>query len=233
MRPEEIDDMLLTTLADQRLTRTERQALKQVVSDLDLNPEQHAFWRHRAFAIARQELAKARGMAGAGEILDWVEEVMKAITPPPPPSADLEDVAVHFSPGTGCLDCINKLTREARESIDVCVFTITDNRLAKPLLSSHKRGVAIRIITDDDKSLDLGSDIERLRSAGIRVKSDGSEHHMHHKYAIFDRRTMVTGSYNWTRSAAEFNRENLVVTSDARMVTAFRKNFEELWTLFD
>jgi phosphatidylserine/phosphatidylglycerophosphate/cardiolipin synthase-like enzyme len=55
---------------------------------------------------------------------------------------------------------------------------------------------------------------------------------MHHKFAIFDQRLLVTGSYNWTRSAAERNRENLAVTDDRRLVAAFREEFERLWRDF-
>ena len=55
--------------------------------------------------------------------------------------------------------------------------------------------------------LDLGSDIERHVKAGIAVKVDRTEHHMHHKFAVVDGKSVVTGSYNWTKSAAEFNQE--------------------------
>ena len=43
----------------------------------------------------------------------------------------------------------------------------------------------------------------------------------------------MTGSYNWTRSAAEHNRENLAVTDDRRLVAAFSEEFERLWTEFE
>jgi phosphatidylserine/phosphatidylglycerophosphate/cardiolipin synthase-like enzyme len=55
---------------------------------------------------------------------------------------------------------------------------------------------------------------------------------MHHKFALFDRETLLTGSYNWTRSAGEVNQENLVVTSDAHLVAAFVQEFEQLWKDF-
>lgn len=50
---------------------------------------------------------------------------------------------------------------------------------------------------------------------------------------LADRRLLVTGSYNWTRSAAERNRENLAVTDDWRLVAAFGEEFERLWTEFE
>ncbi|MCA9056002.1 MAG: endonuclease, partial [Planctomycetaceae bacterium] len=50
----------------------------------------------------------------------------------------------------------------ARETVDVCVFTITDDRITRAILDAHRRRVRIRILSDDDKSGDLGSDVERL-----------------------------------------------------------------------
>lgn len=88
----------------------------------------------------------------------------------------------------------------------------------------------MRIITDDEKSFDRGSDVQRLREAGVPVRVDGSEHHMHHKFALFDRVDLLTGSYNWTRSAANFNQENVVVTRDPRLVSAFSSMFDDLWS---
>jgi phosphatidylserine/phosphatidylglycerophosphate/cardiolipin synthase-like enzyme len=55
---------------------------------------------------------------------------------------------------------------------------------------------------------------------------------MHHKFAIFDGIYLVTGSYNWTRTAASFNEENIVVSSDRRLIGDFRKTFESLWARY-
>ena len=116
--------------------------------------------------------------------------------------------------------------------MDVCVFTITDDRIAACVLDAHRRGVKVRVITDNDKALDEGSDIGRIARAGIPVRQDLTEHHMHHKFAIFDRNVMLTGSYNWTRAAANFNAENVVVTNDPRLLAAFQAHYEELWTKY-
>jgi phosphatidylserine/phosphatidylglycerophosphate/cardiolipin synthase-like enzyme len=71
-----------------------------------------------------------------------------------------------------------------------------------------------------------------LRDAGVAVRFDASLDHMHHKFAVFDRRLVVTGSYNWTRSAAENNHENILITGQARLVQAFHDEFERLWAVF-
>ena len=74
-----------------------------------------------------------------------------------------------------------------------------------------------------------GSDVWRLQAAGIPVRFDRSPFHMHHKYAVFDSASVLTGSYNWTRSAASENHENVIVTADPRLVAAFGEVFETLW----
>ena len=47
--------------------------------------------------------------------------------------------------------------------------------------------------------------------------------------AIFDGGVLMTGSYNWTRGAADFNNENFVVVGERRLIEAFQGTFERLW----
>lgn len=137
-----------------------------------------------------------------------------------------------FSPGPDCLGHIVNRFLAARSTVDVCVFTITDDRISRAMLDARRRGVTIRVISDDEKSGDLGSDIPRFREAGIEVRIDHSPFHMHHKFALFDRTRLVNGSYNWTRGAADSNEENIIDTGDAGLVRAFAGEFEKLWAKF-
>jgi mitochondrial cardiolipin hydrolase len=136
---------------------------------------------------------------------------------------------VFFSPGDACRLRIAHRFNVAKRTADVCVFTITDDRISKTIHAAHRRGVIVRIITDNDKAFDLGSDIDAFRQAGIEVRIDATPFHMHHKFAIFDGQHLLNGSYNWTRSAAEQNEENLVDTDDPALVQAFQQQFETLW----
>lgn len=119
----------------------------------------------------------------------------------------------------------------ATKQLLICVFTISDNNITKSLLAAHKRRVQIKLITDNDKSLDMGSDIDELARAGIAVKMDITPNHMHHKFMIADQRTLITGSYNWTLSAAKHNHENILVTSEAGVIKSFANEFEQLWNV--
>jgi phosphatidylserine/phosphatidylglycerophosphate/cardiolipin synthase-like enzyme len=217
------DRILRKTLSDYRLSRGERRVLSETLRQMDADERQLAVLRHRAFEIAREELIGPEALA----VVDWLEDVVKVIQPQreePVPSDE-----VYFSPGDHCPNKITSLLRLARRSADICVFTITDDRITDAILEAHRRGVTIRIITDNEKSEDLGSDIDRLEQSGVPLRVDRTEHHMHHKFAVFDDRTAVTGSYNWTRSAAKYNEENLVVTHDRGLIDAFGEAFRRLW----
>ena len=91
----------------------------------------------------------------------------------------------------------------------------------------------MRIISDDDKSNDRGSDVDRLAEAGVPVRVDRTQYHMHHKFAVFDERLLLTGSYNWTRGAAEHNEENFIITSEQHFVHSFSNLFGKLWSKFE
>ena len=138
-----------------------------------------------------------------------------------------------FSPGEDCLNDIIEMIQSAKEFLDVCVFTISDNRISDELIKAYNKGVSVRIISDNDKMNDLGSDIRSLVSNGIPVKIDNSPNFMHHKFMIVDELTILTGSYNWTRSAAQYNQENTIIVDSDEIVSNFIDAFSQLWETCD
>ncbi len=136
---------------------------------------------------------------------------------------------VLFSPGTDIGNTLNDLLNKAKKSVLLCVFSITDHRLAKDIWECHKRGVQVKVITDDRKIFDRGSEIQNLRNKGIDIKIDHSEYHMHNKFGIIDDRIAFTGSFNWTYTAQKHNQENLLVTTNQSIVEQFKSEFDRLW----
>jgi phosphatidylserine/phosphatidylglycerophosphate/cardiolipin synthase-like enzyme len=221
------DKMLEQTLEDSRLSNSERQALKERIREAALDDRNRAVLRSRAFEMARQKLE-----GGASpDVVTWLEEVNKLLLPFAGDGAE-PFVEAHFSPGEGCVRRIMGLLRGSRKTADVCVYTITDDRIAGEVLDAHRRGVTVRVVTDNEKAYDTGSDVLQMARAGIPVRIDDSPYFMHHKFAIFDADILLTGSYNWTRGAADNNEENLILTNDRRLLSAFRGEFERLWTRF-
>lgn len=220
-----IEEALKITLADHRLTRGEKRSLEKVIEKVGDDEQQLAYARNYAFKLAREQL----GGPHDADLIDWLEDVMKVLQRRDAgPDGKIHSEAF-FSPHDGCVSRINRLFATARKSVDVCVFTITDDRIKDAILAAHRRKVAIRIISDNDKSNDLGSDIDQLARLGVPVRVDRTDYHMHHKYAIYDRKLLLTGSYNWTRSAANYNEENFIITGDGTLLNSFRSAFDKLW----
>ena len=224
MNPNEFKNLLRQTLQDHRLARSEKSQLLTVLESLQPNDQQLANFRSIAFSLAGESIDAANGL----QIVEWLEEVTKVLQPRP--GAATADVsAAYFSPQDNCPGQIRARLAQAKRMVDLCVFTITDDRLTSAILEAHHRGVRIRIITDDDKAADLGSDAAQFLNAGIALRTDRSRYHMHHKFAVFDGTLLLNGSYNWTRGAAENNEENFIITSDRRLVEEFSAAFDKLW----
>ncbi len=226
VRQDKLRAILEATFDDGRLSRGESTALRAVMAELADEREALAFARNTAF-----EMAAGRIEAEPTRTLDWLRRVDKIIDNAGRRDVKPPDLEVRFSPGDGVLDLIRAALHNAEESIDVCVFTITDDRITDALLDAHRDDVAVRIVTDNAKRFDRGSDIARLAEAGVPVRHDPSDDHMHHKFAVIDRRTLLGGSYNWTRGATR-NHENLVLLRDPRVVRPFIDAFEGLWKAF-
>ncbi|MCP4501368.1 MAG: nuclease [Deltaproteobacteria bacterium] len=225
MDQHDLEKILDETFADRRVSHDEKQTLIDFFADVDQDYEKRAFIRNRVFALCRDHIQNE----DAQVILKWALDMMKALDKPLAKDITRTPNIAKFSPGTDCLHKIQNLLRRSRKKVEICVFTITDDRISNEILRCHERGVHLRIITDDDKSEDLGSDIHRLVQKGVPVCMDQTSNHMHHKFALFDDHTLLTGSYNWTRSAASVNWENILVTGDEQLIRDYGGEFEKLW----
>ncbi|MCA8996044.1 MAG: endonuclease [Planctomycetaceae bacterium] len=227
MTPQEFRELIRPTLDDHKLSRSERRALTAVLEEIAPPATQLDVYRHEAFNLAREDMSSGLDRP----IIDWLEDLVRLLKPASDSAGEVQSEA-WFSPGDGCRDRIRSLFNQARHCVDVCVFTITDNEVSEVIAAAHNRGVELRIVSDNDKAFDTGSDIDRLIEHGVPVRIDRTEHHMHHKFAIFDNSILVTGSYNWTRSAAANNEENIIVTGDKTLIRRFQQTFNELWDRF-
>lgn len=216
---EHIIEYLHASIVDDYLSKEEKRTLKELIADHALNTNQINSVRNKVFEIASQKANSENFQF----ILEWVKATTSALQTP------LPDLDSYFSPGDTCRNSITKQISTATQELLVCVFTISDDIITESLVAAHRRGVDIRLITDNEKSFDKGSDIQQLAREGISLRMDTSPNHMHHKFMIVDQHSVLTGSYNWTRGAARFNHENIIVTKDPATVQAFTHEFNKLW----
>lgn len=225
MSPKEFRSILKATIDDSSISRSERQALAKVLKEIQPAETELNLYRSVAFELAKESL---QAKLNQSQTIEWLEDVIRLLKPAQEKGKTVDSEA-YFSPGNRCRNRIRSLMRQARSSVSICVFTITDDEISEAIAEAHHRRIRVRIITDNDKANDTGSDVDRLEEIGVAVRHDNSPYHMHHKFAIFDDSILLSGSYNWTRSAATKNEENIIVQSDEHLVKKFADVFEDLW----
>jgi len=122
-----------------------------------------------------------------------------------------------------------KLIDSARETIDIAIYSFTDDDLGKAVVRAFRRGVRVRVIMDTSQPKARGGEYRRLTQAGIPVLVEEEPGLMHHKFMVIDGETVVTGSYNWSAAADDRNFENAIVVRDPEVARAFTEEFERLW----
>ena len=216
---------LLSSLEDNRVSRGERQAVRAQAAAKHLDRNDLAFIRAALFDASRRKLSRDADR----KVLDGLEQALKVLqidtnSRRPPPAT-----RTWFGPEDPMVETLTLLLRQTRSSLDIAVFTITDDRITAEIIAAHERGVRVRVLSDAQKSADPGSDIRRLQRAGVAVVLDHGDHHFHHKFAVVDETKVVNGSYNWTRSADSSNRENFSVSYEPTLVRQFMTAFEQMW----
>lgn len=139
---------------------------------------------------------------------------------------------VFFSPNGGIQGKIIERIDDCSNTLDVMVYSFSSKPVAQSILRAHNRGVSVRIILDRSETKKKGSLFRFFKKTGIDVKllsGIGRRGIMHNKVAIFDGKTAVTGSYNWTGDAEHLNYDNAVFTDELDLVEKYKKEFDGLW----
>ena len=212
---------ILASYSAEGINSTSRKLLLEQAFACDLDKYNYQKIRSKIF-----DFVKGKSINSS---LNWLEDAIKILDRAKDTS---RSSSAFFSPENSGRDELVDSITSASKHIKACVFTISDNQVADALISKHQMGCTVQIISDNDKVYDLGSDLLKLKEAGIPVKVDDTRHHMHHKFALIDGEKLINGSYNWTRSADEYNHENLIITYDEFLIEAFEKEFKRLWEEF-
>lgn len=104
---------------------------------------------------------------------------------------------LHTLPSQAALTRLIEKIDGAKVSIDLALFTLSHPKLLEALERAEKRGLIVRAIFDSSGAFRSKRLVHRW------IWRQGAL--MHHKFALFDGKTIAFGSANWTKSAFEKN----------------------------
>ena len=137
-------------------------------------------------------------------------------------------VDVYFSPNGGSEQAIVNEIDHAKKEILIQAYSFTNVPIAKALLSAHKRGVRIEALLDKSQRTEKYTAATFLTNAGIPVLIDDSHKIAHNKIIIIDRNVLITGSFNFSKTAEHGNAENLLVLKGNQALTdRYIRNYVE------
>jgi phosphatidylserine/phosphatidylglycerophosphate/cardiolipin synthase-like enzyme len=149
----------------------------------------------------------------------------------PFPRVEVENTLVEtmFSPEDHVVFRILELIKEAEQRIEILSFTLTHDAIADALLQQSLSGIDVVGVVEASMIDQTGSDVERLREAGLDIRLMDQDGLMHHKVIVLDGKRVLLGSYNFSRSAEERNDENVLIVHHPSIAEEFRKEFLKLY----
>ena len=148
------------------------------------------------------------------------------------------------------LRLLEELLSGSRKHLDMALFVLSEQRLADAMARLPGQGVRIRLLADPgfanrafSEVLDLlGTQLPDHRCGleaanrpwqrpldGVGTPRLASGDKLHHKAAVIDHRTVITGSFNWSPSAAHQNDETLLVFESPLLAEHFTTEINRLW----
>ena len=117
-----------------------------------------------------------------------------------------------FSPTDQIRNVLMRELEKAEFSVDVMAFSFTGAELAAKLRELCRRGIRVRCLFDYGQAGNKASRDGYLRKIGAQVYySPNRSGKMHHKVFIIDGKTVITGSYNFSKNAESRNDENILL----------------------
>jgi len=144
-------------------------------------------------------------------------ETLRVITSP--------KIDLCFTPSSNCARLITNVIDQAKNTIYMQAYGLTHPDIIGSLIKAKGRGVEVRILLDRSNLTQKYSKIEELKQVGIEVSIDKVSGIAHNKIIIADLDTVVTGSFNFTVSAAKRNVENVLIIQDSNIAHSYLQNW--------
>ena len=132
-------------------------------------------------------------------------------------AANGESIAVGFSNSTTgnntSLPLVLQTINGAHKSIYMATYSFTSKPIAEALAAAYKRGVDVKIVSDQKANGAKYTAVTYLANAGVPIRTNGNYAIFHNKFMVIDGQTVETGSFNYTAAAWKSNAENAIVIS--------------------
>jgi len=137
--------------------------------------------------------------------------------------------------GADCETLVVQALYRAEREVRVAIYSLTRPSIVEALVAAAERGVSVELKYDAEQyDYDgMKKAIGVLKKKGIvctAIRMRDEQAHMHHKFAVIDRRYVLTGSFNFTTAGTVINRENLVEIDSPAAATAFLAEYGRVRT---
>lgn len=142
--------------------------------------------------------------------------------------ADVPSVSAYFSPKGGSAEAVVQCLVKARKEVLVLARSFACPPIAKAVLDAKLRGVRVDIVLDRQNEKDPTSDLHLFAEQGLAPTLDTHFTCCHDNLILIDGRTLILGSFDFTRQADEENSDSLLVVSGfPAVMQACRKHFQD------
>ena len=140
------------------------------------------------------------------------------------------DVSLIFGSEADEVSALRAEIARAARSIHIMTFVFSLEELAEAiLLQAAQADLVVRGIFEKRNSTASWSQLPALHCAGAEIRQDGNRYTLHHKVIIIDENTVITGSFNFSNSAAKRNDENIVIIRNASIANLYLDEWSRLW----
>lgn len=151
------------------------------------------------------------------------------IVPHPSITVGRSQIDTHFAAEGRVIGEVAKALNTANESIHFMTFAFTHDAVGDVVSQKMRDGLTVRGVFDHQQAGSRYSQYHRLKAEGADVKRDGNPKFLHHKVFIIDGKTVVTGSFNFSKSADKSNDENLLIIEDEALAQQYLAEFERVY----
>lgn len=140
-----------------------------------------------------------------------------------------EVLGVYFTPNPQTALSIVQAVDESEREVLVQAYGFTHNAIAQALVRAHRRGVSVRVVMDAKTAKTNQYVIHMLQQDNIATRQDGKHAIAHNKVMVIDDAIVITGSFNFTNSAATRNAENVLVLRSKELAQQYKADWLKHW----